>query len=106
MQGQAREVMTLSEVEPRVQERGKQYEGAKGSLQGAVTAVVSELLSKDKYTHTGDCHSTLQGTVAAVIPTLNSKDWNMIAGVDPRRDDYASQQKQTDFVPYQPSLHS
>ena len=56
-------MMTLSEVEPRVQERGKQYEGAKGSLQGAVTAVVSELLSKDKYTHAGDCHSTLQGTV-------------------------------------------
>lgn len=45
--------MTLSEVEPRVQEQGKQYEGAKGSLQGAVAAVVTELLGKDKYTHEG-----------------------------------------------------
>ncbi len=47
-------MMTLSEVEPRVQEQGKQYEGAKGSLQGAMAAVVSELLSKDKYTHEGE----------------------------------------------------
>ena len=45
--------MTLSEVEPHVAERGQQYEGAKGSLQGAIAAVVSELLSKDKYTHAG-----------------------------------------------------
>ena len=54
LQEQARQVMTLSEVEPRVQEQGKQYEGAKGSLQGAMAAVVSELLSKDKYTHEGE----------------------------------------------------
>ncbi len=54
LQEQTRQVMTLSEVEPRVQEQGKQYEGAKGSLQGAMAAVVSELLSKDKYTHDGE----------------------------------------------------
>ena len=45
--------MTLSEVEPRVKEHGQQFVGAKGSLQGAVAAVVSELLSEDKYTHAG-----------------------------------------------------
>ena len=53
LQAQARAVMTLSEVEPRVQEQGKQYEGAKGSLQGAIAAVVSEMLEKDVYTHEG-----------------------------------------------------
>jgi len=50
--------MTLSEVEPRIQEQGKQYEGVKGSLQGAIAAVVTELLVKDKYTHAGQ-HITL-----------------------------------------------
>lgn len=53
MQEQAHKVMTLSEVEPRVKEHGQQFVGAKGSLQGAVAAVVSELLSEDKYTHAG-----------------------------------------------------
>ena len=53
MQEQARAVMTLSEVEPRVKEHGQQFVGAKGSLQGAVAAVVSELLNEDKYTHAG-----------------------------------------------------
>ena len=54
LQEQARHVITLSEVEPRVQEQGRHYEGAKGSLQGAIAAVVSELLSQDKYTHAGE----------------------------------------------------
>ena len=71
LQEQARQVMTLSEVEPRVQQQGKQYEGAKGSLQGAMAAVVSELLSKDKYTHAG-APATLTTTMRPAYgsPTL------------------------------------
>ena len=44
---------TLSEVEPMVKDCGQQFVGAKGSLQGAVAAVVSELLDEDKYMHAG-----------------------------------------------------
>ena len=68
--------MTLSEVEPRVQEQGKQYEGAKGSLQGAIAAVVAELLTQDRYTHEGEAVSlTTRLHEPGRLPSILARLW-------------------------------